>query len=88
MHESKNAARIANDFQDCTSTVPLHVPRVLAASPRFMVMEFIFGGRVDDLQYLQQHNIDRNQVALAIQEVFVRMVHVYRCVWWFETAGE
>ncbi|KAH7108154.1 ABC1-domain-containing protein [Auriculariales sp. MPI-PUGE-AT-0066] len=78
IHESRNAARIASDFQDCASTVPLHVPRVLASSPRFMVMEFINGGRVDDLEYLARHSIDRNQVALAIQEVFVRMVHVYR----------
>ena len=33
-------------------------------------MEFIQGGRVDDLQYLVDHNIDRNKVALELARIF------------------
>jgi aarF domain-containing kinase len=38
-------------------------------------MEFIRGGRVDDLAYLAEHAIDRNAVALELAKVFAKMVH-------------
>jgi len=37
-------------------------------------MEFIEGGRVDDLAYLARSNINRNQVALEIAAIFNQMV--------------
>lgn len=33
-------------------------------------MEYIQGGRVDDLQYLAQQNIDRNMVSLELARIF------------------
>ncbi|KZV95129.1 ABC1-domain-containing protein [Exidia glandulosa HHB12029] len=74
-HEAANAARVVHDFRDVPS-IPLYVPRVIAALPRVLIMEFIDGARVDNLEYLAKHNIDRNEVAKSIQEVFTRMVHL------------
>ena len=39
-------------------------------------MEYIQGGRVDDLVYLSDHNIDRNTVALELARIFCQMVHI------------
>ena len=39
-------------------------------------MEYIQGGRVDDLVYLSDHNIDRNKVALELARIFCQMVHI------------
>ena len=46
------------------------------ASKRILVMEFIQGGRVDDLGYLSENNIDRNTVALELARIFSHMVHI------------
>lgn len=39
-------------------------------------MEFIQGGRVDDLQYLADANIDRNKVSLELARIFNQMVFI------------
>jgi aarF domain-containing kinase len=72
-HEARNAARAAGNFAHTRTA--LYVPRVLRADRRVLVMEFIRGGRVDDLAYLAEHAIDRNAVALELAKVFAKMVH-------------
>ncbi|KAI5123928.1 hypothetical protein M0805_006345 [Coniferiporia weirii] len=74
VHEASNAARTANDFKNIRTS--LYIPQVVSASKRVLVMEFIEGGRADDLEYLAEHNIDRNAVALEVQRIFCRMVHL------------
>ncbi|KAF8525042.1 ABC1 family-domain-containing protein [Hysterangium stoloniferum] len=74
VHEASNAAHLVSDFQDIKTS--LYVPRVLFASRRILVMEFIDGGRVDDKEYLANHNIDRNKVALELSRIFSQMVHL------------
>ncbi|KAF7288670.1 ABC1-domain-containing protein [Mycena chlorophos] len=72
VHEAANAEKTRQDFADVRSA--LYIPRVLSATSRVLVMEFIEGGRVDDLAYLKAQRIDRNQVALEIAAIFNRMV--------------
>ncbi|GAA5873483.1 hypothetical protein JCM8547_005443 [Rhodosporidiobolus lusitaniae] len=74
-HEAANAARCVKDFSDLKST-SFVVPEVLWAKKRVMAMEFIQGGRVDDLQYLARHNIDRNAVSREIAAITSRMIYV------------
>ncbi|GAA5929201.1 hypothetical protein JCM1841_006232 [Sporobolomyces salmonicolor] len=74
-HEAANAARCVKDFSDLKKT-PLVVPDVLWAKKRVMVMEFIQGGRVDDLDYLARHKIDRNLVSRQIAEICSRMIYI------------
>ena len=74
IHEASNARRAIQDFQNIRTS--LYIPEVILASKRVLIMEFIEGGRVDDLEYLAEHNIDRNKVALEIQRIFCQMVHI------------
>jgi aarF domain-containing kinase len=67
INEGDNAARADANFAGMRTA--LYIPKVLAAHPRVLVMEFIRGGRVDDLRYLAEHNIDRNAVALELSKV-------------------
>ncbi len=46
------------------------------ARKRILVMEYIQGGRVDDLVYLSDNDIDRNKVALELARIFCQMVHI------------
>lgn len=74
VNEALNAARTERDFKGVRTS--LYIPKVLSASKRVLIMEFIEGGRADDLEYLAEHNIDRNSVALEVQRIFCRMVHL------------
>ena len=73
-HEASNAARAALDFRDMETS--LYIPEVITATKRVLIMEYIRGGRVDDLAYLAKHNIDRNKVALELSRIFNQMVFV------------
>ncbi|GAA5918989.1 hypothetical protein JCM6882_006828, partial [Rhodosporidiobolus microsporus] len=74
-HEAANAARCVSDFSDLKHT-SLVLPEVLWAKKRVLVMEFIQGGRVDDLDYLARHGIDRNKVSREIAEITARMIYI------------
>ncbi|KIP08381.1 hypothetical protein PHLGIDRAFT_69413 [Phlebiopsis gigantea 11061_1 CR5-6] len=73
-HEARNAQRTEGDFK--TIHTSLYIPQVLDARKRVLMMEFIEGGRVDDLQYLADQDIDRNKVALELARIFAQMVHL------------
>jgi aarF domain-containing kinase len=73
-HEALNAQRAAHDFRYMRAS--LYIPEVITVTKRVLVMEYIQGGRVDDLAYLAKHNIDRNKVALELSRIFNQMVFV------------
>ncbi|KAJ7924842.1 ABC1 family-domain-containing protein [Mycena leptocephala] len=72
-HEAANSEKTREDFRNLKGTT-LYIPEVLSATKRVLVMEYIEGGRVDDLAYLAKANINRNQVALEIAAIFNQMV--------------
>ncbi|KAJ7703167.1 ABC1 family-domain-containing protein [Mycena rosella] len=72
IHEAANSEKTREDFKNLRTT--LYIPEVLSATKRVLVMEYIEGGRVDDLAYLASANINRNQVALEIAAIFNQMV--------------
>ncbi|GAA96334.1 hypothetical protein E5Q_03000 [Mixia osmundae IAM 14324] len=74
-HEAANARRATRDFQDLKTT-SLVIPEVLWSERRVMVMEYIQGGRVDDLKYLHDHNIDRNRVSQELSRIFSQMLYI------------
>lgn len=59
-HEAANAKNCVANFSKLKVT-SLVVPEVLWSQERILVMEFIEGGRVDDLEYLAKHGIDRSE---------------------------
>ncbi|KAF9447494.1 atypical/ABC1/ABC1-B protein kinase [Macrolepiota fuliginosa MF-IS2] len=74
IREDNNAARATKDFEGMRTS--LYIPEVIISTKRVLIMEFIEGGRVDDLQYLAKNNIDRNKVALELSRIFSQMVFV------------
>lgn len=74
VHEAKNAERAEADFKGIRTS--LYIPKVITATKRVLIMEYIQGGRVDDLAYLAEHNIDRNKVALELSRIFNQMVFI------------
>jgi hypothetical protein len=46
---------------------------LLKSSPFFTVIE---GARIDDLKYLKDHGIDRNQVSQQLSRIFSQMVYL------------
>ncbi|GLB37038.1 putative ABC1-domain-containing protein [Lyophyllum shimeji] len=74
VHEAKNAARTIDDFKSIQTA--LYIPEVITATKRVLIMEYIQGGRVDDLKYLADANIDRNKVALELSRIFNQMVFI------------
>lgn len=75
-HEAANSMRCRRDFQPLTGKTSLYLPEVLWAERRCLVMEYIDGGRVDDLAYLKRHQIDRNQVSKELSRIFSQMVYI------------
>lgn len=74
VHEANNATRAVRDFEGLRTS--LYIPEVISSTKRVLIMEFIQGGRVDDLQYLAENSIDRNKVALELSRIFSQMVFV------------
>ncbi|KAG8528027.1 uncharacterized protein KY384_006943 [Bacidia gigantensis] len=56
------------------SDYPLVVPVVNWCSRRILVMEYIAGRRLDDLEYLDTNNIDRDEVSAALARIFNEMI--------------
>lgn len=88
--EAGNSARAEQDFEGVRTSLyirkhtrsatglnsRLFPAKVIEARKRVLIMEYIRGGRVDDLQYLADNNIDRNKVSLELARIFARMVHI------------
>lgn len=74
VHEASNAARAIKDFE--SKPTSLYIPDVIEATKRVLIMEYIQGGRVDDLEYLARANIDRNKVAIELSRIFNQMVFI------------
>ena len=75
-HEASNAAKAIGNFASLRGKTSLYIPEILWAERRCLVMEFIDGARVDDLAYLKDHKIDRNQVSQELSRIFSRMVYL------------
>ena len=75
-HEASNSARCRDDFLHLRGKTSLYLPEIFWAERRCMVMEYIDGARIDDLKYLKDHHIDRNQVSRELSRIFSQMVYL------------
>nr|XP_019046934.1 Atypical/ABC1/ABC1-B protein kinase [Kwoniella bestiolae CBS 10118]OCF25864.1 Atypical/ABC1/ABC1-B protein kinase [Kwoniella bestiolae CBS 10118] len=75
-NEALNSKRCKDEFKHLKGKTSLYLPKVLWAEKRCMVMEFIEGARVDDLVYLKNNGIDRNQVSQELSRIFSQMVYL------------
>ncbi|KAK3845108.1 MAG: ABC1 family-domain-containing protein [Linnemannia gamsii] len=76
--EAKNSARTAANFDRARaegdfSTVK--VPGVIWAQKRVLVMEFMNGSRIDDVDYLKKNNILVSEVSKEMARTFSQMIY-------------
>jgi aarF domain-containing kinase len=72
--EAKNAIRTQQYFKDFYKETALRIPHVVWAKQRILVMEFIKGGRPDDLEFLDRHHISRSEVSSCFAHIFNNMI--------------
>ena len=75
-HEATNCQRAKSHFDHLLGKTSIYFPEILWAEERCMVMEYIDGARVDDLKYLKDHGIDRNEVSQELSRIFSQMVYL------------
>lgn len=75
-HEATNANRTKEEFKHLEGKTSVYIPEVLWSDRRCLVMEYIEGARVDDLVYLKDNGIDRNQVSQELSRIFSQMVYL------------
>lgn len=71
--EGRNAMR-ARDYFSHVPSSPVIIPEVLWAKRRILVMQYVSGARPDDLEYLDSHGIDRDEVSAALARIFNEMI--------------
>lgn len=71
--EGANAMRTKNYFHNVTGS-PLVVPDVKWGLKRILVMEYIYGHRTDDLDYIDANGMDRDEVSAALARIFNEMI--------------
>lgn len=71
--EGKNAIRMRKYFSNIHD-IPLIIPDVKLGYRRILVMEYVGGHRLDDLRYLDDNRIDRDEVSAALSRLFNEMI--------------
>ncbi|KAF2794350.1 ABC1 kinase family protein [Melanomma pulvis-pyrius CBS 109.77] len=71
--EGQNAIRAKQYFANVRDA-PVIIPEVIWAKRRILVMEYVGGHRPDDLEYLDSHGIDRDEVSAALARIFNEMI--------------
>ena len=71
--EGANATRARAYFLKNTS-FPLIIPKVISASRRILVMDYVRGDRVDNKEYFDMHNISRDEVSATLARLFNTMI--------------
>ncbi|KAH7057658.1 ABC1-domain-containing protein [Linnemannia elongata] len=76
--EAANAARVAANFDSARkegSKSTIKIPDVIWSRKRVLVMEFMIGSRIDNLQYLRDHNIKVSEVSNEMARTFSQMIY-------------
>lgn len=71
--EGENAM-MAKDYFRKNTKFPLIIPTVISAHKRILVMDYITGCRPDNLDYLDSHDISRDEVSATLARIFNTMI--------------
>lgn len=71
--EGQNAMR-AREYFSHVRDAPVIIPEVIWAKRRILAMDYVSGHRPDDLEYLDSHGIDRDEVSAALARIFNEMI--------------
>lgn len=75
LNEGRNAEKVADMFKDIKW---LKVPKIFwdISSKRVLVMEYVTGGQVNDLEYIQSNKIDTFDIANKIGQLYSNMIFI------------
>lgn len=75
LNEGRNAEKVADMFKEIKW---LKVPRIFwdISSKRVLVMEYVTGGQVNDLEYIQSNKIDPFDIANKIGQLYSNMIFI------------
>ncbi|KAK6462617.1 ABC1 family-domain-containing protein [Scheffersomyces coipomensis] len=72
--EAENARKTAEYFKNHQKRTALKVPDVISAQPRILIMESCPGARLDNLEYMKEHNISTSDVSSCLSHIFNDMI--------------
>ncbi|ANZ75397.1 BA75_02584T0 [Komagataella pastoris] len=73
-NEAKNAIKTAEYFKKFQKQTALRIPKVIEAHKRVLILEYVPGGRLDDLKFIDSHNISRSEVSSCLSHTFNNMI--------------
>ncbi|VVD02611.1 unnamed protein product [Leptidea sinapis] len=75
IQEGKNAERVSELFKNYSW---LKVPKIFweYSTERVLVMEYVTGGQVNDIKYIDKHNISRSDVCTKLGDLYSHMIFV------------
>lgn len=74
VNEAANAQRTAEQFAPLRGKTALRVPAIVKAEKRILIMEYVAGARLDNLQYMRAHGISPAEVSLCLLHIFNNMI--------------
>ncbi|KAK9460528.1 ABC1 family-domain-containing protein [Lipomyces oligophaga] len=72
--EAENAIFTQEYFRTRKQLTALRIPDIIWAKPRILVMEYITGARPDNLVFINEHHISRNEVSICLSHIFNTMI--------------
>lgn len=73
-NEAVNAQTTAENFKNMLHQTALRTPEIISAEKRILIMEYVAGARLDDLNYLRQHKINPAEVSSCLSHIFNNMI--------------
>ena len=73
-NEAQNAERTSQYFQKHQNLTALRVPQIVSAIPRILIMEYVAGARLDNLEYMKKHKIKPQEVSSCLAHIFNDMI--------------
>lgn len=72
--EAENAQSSIAQFANMYDVTALKVPQVVHSEKRILIMEYVAGKRLDNLQYLKENNISPVEVSACLSHIFNYMI--------------
>jgi len=72
--EAENAIKTSEYFENFQRETALRIPKIVSSTNRILIMEYIGGARLDNLEYMKQHHISRSEVSSCLSHIFNNMI--------------
>lgn len=73
-NEAVNAQNTSAQFANMLDLTALRVPQIVHSEKRILIMEYVAGKRLDDLQYMKDNKISPTEVSSCLSHIFNNMI--------------